>query len=94
MSALLRRVALIALLGLLAVYIGDNLVLRFRVWRNLSPYSSITVRRYLAIRQKNQKINYVGIEPETRPFAHTLLPQLGVKPFWWVARTPVEQIDD
>jgi hypothetical protein len=93
MSPLLRRTALTAALVPLALYVGDNLVLRLRVWRNLSPFGAITVRRHLAIKQKNQRTEYVGLDPETRPCANSLLPQLGLKPCWWIARTPSEQID-
>ncbi len=90
--SLVRRLALLAA-GLLTLYIGDNLVLRFRIWRNLQPYGSVLVKRYFAIKHKDQRVEFVSTDPQQRPCANSLLPQLGYKPCWYVGRTTVERID-
>jgi hypothetical protein len=79
--------------ALLTLYIGDNLVLRYRIWRNLQPYGSVLVKRYFAIKHKDQRVEFVATDPQQRPCAHSLLPQLGYKPCWYVSRTTVERID-
>jgi hypothetical protein len=87
------RIALAFGLALVALDIGDNLVLRLRVARQMNPYGSVVVKRYLAIRQKSQKVEFVRLDPETRPCANTLLPQMGLSPCWYAARTTMERID-
>jgi hypothetical protein len=90
--SLLRSLALFVV-SLLTLYIGDNLVLRYRIWRNLQPYGSVLVKRYLAIKHKDQKVEFVSTDPDTRPCVRSLLPQLGYKPCWYVGRTTVERIE-
>lgn len=89
---LLRSVVALAVASL-ALYIGDNLVLRYRVSKNLSPYGSVTVKRYFAIKHKDQRVEFAPADPETRPCVHSLLPQMGYMPCWYAARKTVEQID-
>lgn len=93
MKRLVVRSLVFLAVSLLTLYIGDNLVLRFRIWRNLQPYGSVLVKRYFAIKHKDQRVEFVSTDPEQRPCAHSLLPQLGYKPCWYVGRTTVERID-
>ena len=88
----LRSLVLFAV-SLLTLYICDNLVLRYRVWRNLQPYGSVLVKRYFAIKHKDQRVEFVSTDPDNRPCVHSLLPQLGYKPCWYVGRNTTERID-
>lgn len=93
MKRLLLRSLALFVVSLLTLYIGDNLVLRYRIWRNLQPYGSVLVKRYFAIKHKDQKVEFVSTDPDNRPCVHSLLPQLGYKPCWYVGRNTVERID-
>ena len=79
--------------ALLTAYIGDNLVIRWRTARNLTPFATLEVKRYYAIRQKNQRVEFAPLDPETRPCANSLLPQFGRPPCWYLRRHAVERID-
>jgi hypothetical protein len=89
----LLRSLVFFVVSLLTLYIGDNLVLRYRILRNLQPYGSVLVKRYFAIKHKDGKTEFVSTDPDNRPCAHSLFPQLGYKPCWYVARTTIERID-
>ena len=90
--SLVRSLVLVGV-SLLTLYIGDNLVLRYRIRRNLQPYGSVLVKRYLAIKHKDQRVEFVSADPDLRPCAHSLLPQLGYKPCWYVGRNTTERIE-
>lgn len=93
MKRILIRWALILIPVLLALYIGDNLVVRYRISTNRTPFGSVQVKRYLAIRHKDQRIEFVRTDSDTRPCANSLFPQFGLNPCWYVSRNTVERID-
>ena len=93
MQRLIIRTLVLTIVTLLAVYIGDNLVVRYRVWKNLHPYGSVLVKRYFAIKRKDQRVEFAPADPENRTCVHSLFPQMGYKPCWYVGRKTVEQID-
>jgi len=87
------RLTIALVIALLALDVGDNLVLRYRIRAKREPFGTVEVKRYFAIRHKDQRVEFVAIDPETRPCAHSLLPQLGNNPCWYVRRNTVERID-
>jgi hypothetical protein len=89
----LIRLGLSMIIALLALDVGDNLVLRYRVHANREPFGSVLVKRYFAIRHKNQRVEFDSADSEIRPCAHSLLPQMGVNPCWYVSRNTIERID-
>ena len=93
MKPILIRGTLILVPALLAFYIGDNLVVRYRISTNQAPFGSVQVKRYLAIRHKDQRIEFVRADNDTRPCVNALLPQFGLNPCWYVSRNTVERID-
>lgn len=93
MKRTLIRLGLSMVVALLAFDVGDNLVLRYRILTNREPFGKVQVKRYLAIRHKDQRVEFVATDPETRSCAHSLLPQLGNNPCWYVSRNAVERID-
>ncbi len=93
MKRILTRIALTLFPALLAFYIGDNLVVRYRIMTNREPFGSVQVKRYLAIPHKDQRVEYVATDPETRPCVHSLFPQFGRNPCWYVSRNTVERIE-
>ena len=89
----LLRSLVLAATALLTLYVGDNLVLRYRIWRGLQPYGSVTVKRYFAIKRKDGRVEFAPADPVTRTCVHSLLPQMGARPCWYVERRTSEQID-
>jgi hypothetical protein len=76
----LQRVALFAILGLIAIYICDYAVARVR------PQGSVDVQIMWAIKQKDNRIDYELGDTETRPCVHSLLPHMGSSPCWYLTR--------
>ncbi len=93
MKRTLTRIAFVLIPALLASDIGDNLVVRYRIQTNREPFGSVQVKRYLAIRHKDQRVEFVPTDPETRPCVNSLFPQFGNNPCWYVSRNKVERID-
>jgi len=86
-----RRATLLLSLGLavvvalpVVVYVGDALVLRYRIGRG-GALETMSV--YLATRLKSGKLEVFTDRQETEVCAHALLPHFGYRPCWWVRRT-------
>lgn len=75
------------------IYVGDYVVLRFRVWRNLSPYGSVTVVSYYAIPEKNQKTEYVYASTQPETCVNSWFPHDGYAACWY-ARRHTERVKD
>ena len=87
MSPRARLVAalLVVLVALpLLVWIGDALVLRYRLTRG-GALETMTV--YLATRLKSGKVEVFTDRPQTEVCAHALFPHFGYRPCWWVRRS-------
>jgi hypothetical protein len=93
MKRALLRLSVSLVIALLAVDVGDNLVVRYRIHSNREPFGQVQVKRYFAIRHKDQRVEFVPTDPESRTCVHSLLPQLGSNPCWYVSRNAVERID-
>ena len=83
-----RRLAqlLIALLVLFAaLYVGDTLVLQFRIAHG-TAYSVVEINQFLATPLKGNKTEYdlMGTVQET--CSRSIFPQKGNPPCWWLAR--------
>lgn len=89
----LIRLGIALSIALLAVDIGDNLAVRYRIRTNREPFGTVQVKRYFAIRHKDQRVEFVPTDTEFRPCVYSLLPQLGNNPCWFVSRNTVERID-
>jgi hypothetical protein len=71
------------LAGLL--YLGDTVVLRFRIARG-TAYDVVQVNQFLATPLKGNKIEYdlIGTVPET--CSRSIFPQKGNPACWWLKR--------
>jgi hypothetical protein len=65
------------------VYLGDALVLRYRIARGGGLES---VRVYIGTRLKSGKVEIFTDRQETEVCARTLFPHAGYRPCWWVRR--------
>jgi hypothetical protein len=77
-------VRLLAILvgALLILYAADYIVLKFRH----PQLGSVQTRTSYAVTQKNKKTEYYFNPPENETCTHSLLPQLGYNPCWYVER--------
>jgi hypothetical protein len=83
----MRRILVIAILGLCVLYGGDYLVGR------RAPFGIVRVERYYAIPQKDGKTEFVFAPPENQACVQSLLPHLGYTPCWYVNRHRRKRID-
>ncbi len=86
-------VALALLTLLLALYAGDYFVLRYRIATNRNPFGTVTVYRYYAIAEKNNKVEYVFDHQEAQTCAHSLFPHLGYNPCWYLSRHTEQRVN-
>jgi len=86
----MKKTVFKVLLGLVAVsavaYLADYAALRYRVWRGLTPYGSVTVNAYYEIHEKNQKTEYVFKSSEQQTCVNSCFPHLGYAPCWYARR--------
>jgi hypothetical protein len=88
----LRVVAGIAMLTAL-VYAGDYVSIRFRIPSNRAQFGTVSVTKFYAIQEKNHKTEYDLGQPEDQTCVHSLFPQLGYPPCWYLSRHTEEKIE-
>jgi hypothetical protein len=75
-----------AALLLFLVYLGDYLSVRFTIPKSRVVYGSIQVNDYLAVPLKNGKDEFDFVGSEQTTCTHSLFPQMGYAPCWWLNR--------
>lgn len=89
-AATSRRVVMVAVVSLLVVgsilYIGDYARVRYKVAKNQEAFGSIKVQRYYAVKLKSGKVEYYFDTPQMQPCVHSLFPQVGYTPCWYLKR--------
>jgi hypothetical protein len=80
----------VALAGLL--YLADFLSVRFRIPAR-DTFGAATMHTYYVVKLKNGKTEYDYAGDHDVNCSNSLLPQLGVKPCWYVRRHTDEQIN-
>lgn len=89
----LRRSFVAVVLIAAVVYVGDFLVLRYRVARNQTPFGTVTVRPYYAVPRKDHRVEFMFQDPEDETCVNSLLPHMGDSPCWYLRRNPQKRID-
>ena len=84
----IKTIAAAILVTCAAVYGGDYL--RLRVER--LPLGSVAVKRLYEVKLKNRKTEYLSEEAAPAPCVHSLLPQMGYAPCWYLSRHRVQRI--
>lgn len=84
---LIKRILLLLVLAMAAVYGADYLVARSR------PLGSVQVQPYYAVPQKDGKIEFIMLDPEVDSCVNSLLPHLGQQPCWYLNRRKQKRID-
>jgi hypothetical protein len=79
---------ILATAGLLLflVYLGDYVSVRFPIPKSRVVYGTIQVNDYLAVPLKNGKEEFDFVGSEQITCAHSLFPQMGYAPCWWLNR--------
>jgi hypothetical protein len=86
----IRRIAVVGLVLVAALYAGDYAVVRLR---GANAFGSVPVRSYLAVRQKNGKPEYYFLDPQNQACVRSLFPHLGYPPCWYVRRHARQRIE-
>ena len=81
-------VALILVVGFVAVYAGDWAVFRLRG----SPLEKVTVNRYLTVPLKGNKTEFDYLGTMDVPCSVSLFPQGGQSPCWQVRRNASQNV--
>ena len=79
---MIGRVLVLIVAGLLILYAADYIVLKFRH----PQLGSVQTRTSYAVPQKNKKTEYYFNPPQNESCSHSLFPQLGYNPCWYVER--------
>lgn len=67
------------------LYIGDYARLRYKIAKN-NGLGSVTVQSDYAVKQKSGKLEYYFDQPQVQQCSHTLFPQMGYTPCWYLQR--------
>jgi len=86
----IRRMLIVSSVGLLGLlcllYIVDYARLRYKVAKNQEPFGSIKVQHYYAVKLKSGKLEYYFETPQMQQCSHSLFPQMGYTPCWYLQR--------
>jgi hypothetical protein len=93
MKSAWTRSLLIAAGLLLLVYLGDYISIVYRIPTGREQFGSVEVQKLLAVPQKDHKTEYVADPPQEQQCAHSLFPQLGLTPCWYLARHAMRQVN-
>ncbi len=87
--AALRRGAIRAAVSVLVLacvlFIGDYARLRYKITKN-TGLGSVTVQSDYADKQKSGKLEYYFDQPQAQQCSHSLFPQMGYTPCWYLQR--------
>lgn len=83
--------SIIVLTGL--VYVGDYVSIRYKIPNSRGQFGTVTVTKLYLIHEKNNKTEYELAPSEDRTCVHSLFPQLGYTPCWYLSRHSEEHIE-
>lgn len=84
----MRRVLLFLAACLVFAYLGDSAVFALH-----SRYDTIHVDRFLAFKEKFNKIAYEHTDPREERCVYALAPHEGLRPCWYVSRHRSEIVE-
>ena len=87
------RILIATFAGMIALYLGDDLSVRSRIPGSRQPFGTVTIRRFDAIPEKNNKTEYVYENPVTVTCVRSLFPHLGYVPCWYLSRHGEQRIN-
>ncbi len=78
---------------LLLVFVADHYSLVYRIPSGREQFGSVEVQKLLAVPQKDRKTEFIAPPPEEQQCVHSLFPQLGLEPCWYLARHANQQVN-
>ena len=93
MKRLRLRWLIIAAVLLVLAYLGDYISIAYRIPNGREQFGSVEVEKLLAVPQKDRKTEYIADPPEAKQCVHSLFPQLGLAPCWYLARHAMQQVN-
>ena len=88
----MKRILTVAVLSLLLLYLGDYLLVGYRIAKARNPFGVVKVESYYAARQKNGKDELYFLPPDTQTCVNSLFPHIGYSPCWYVNRKKTERV--
>jgi len=89
----MKRLLIIAVLTVAALYTGDYVSVRYRIPRTRDPFGTLQIQRYYAVEKKNGEPDFYFEEPQTQVCVHSLFPHFGDSPCWYLSRRTVQRIN-
>ena len=68
------------------LFIGDYARVRYKAAKNQEPFGSVKVQTDYAVKQKSGKVEYYFDQQQIQPCSHSLFPQMGYTPCWYLQR--------
>ena len=87
------RLFLIAGALLVLLYLGDYISIVYRIPNGRDQFGSVEVQKLLAVPQKDHKTQYIADPPQPQQCVHSLFPQLGLTPCWYMSRHATQQVN-
>ncbi len=81
-----KRALLLTGLGLLVLYAGEDLSLRYRIPRGREPFGSVQVNHFMAVPLKNGKSEFDFTGAEAESCVRAIFPHLAKSPCWYLSR--------
>ncbi len=88
------RLLLIVVALAVVVYAGDYLSVRLQIPNGRAQFGTVQVQRYYSVKLKNQRTELMFQPPQSQSCSHSLFPQLGASPCWYVERHTTQKIDE
>ena len=91
----LSRAHLLLVAGalLLLLYLGDYVSIAYRIPNGREQFGSVQVQTLLAVPQKDRKTEFIADPPQAQQCVHSLFPQLGLTPCWYLSRHAMQQVN-
>ena len=85
-----KKVVIGGALLLALIYAGD-----WAVWHARGkPTGTVLVRRYYAIQEKANRVEYIFDKKENQACARSWFPHLGLTPCWYLSRHAERRVDE
>jgi hypothetical protein len=96
-SGRMKRILLASLITLVVAavltYVGDYVVLRFRVATNRNALGAVTVQPYYAMHLKSGRTEFSFQPPHSESCVNSLFPHLGMSPCWYLRKHTDKRTD-
>jgi hypothetical protein len=85
----IQRILILLVAVPAVLYLGDFAIVKARG----NPTESVTIKQYLAIPQKGNKLQYAPADPAVEECVESLFPHDGDRPCWYVNHHKTRQMD-